>query len=514
MNKEITNDNKTMTKNILILMDDVHLEGRPPETIVEFSKVVNDKINETKLQGLHPIVVCAGDIGENIEGVKWASQFKTDVIYVCGNHEFWNGDFYEIPENIQQFISKKENEHIKFLDKGSCVINGTRFIGATLWTALGDFLPWYNKNFVVRFFGAMGDFKRTTAKKWYTPSNIARFKTFMQNNGVEEDKINDVIANQLFNPLIEIEENQKSIQYFINELSQSHTQETVVISHHLPVYQLWMKKMKMSPDNLSGDITNNEKFFLDCAKGNVVPSKDMLMMSFYVNNLKDLMYGKYAPDYWLHGHLHQEMEEIVGRTKIISSPVGYHRQSKEMKLKQVPITKNYKFVVAYTKKEIEAYSWTDKLYDNLRQLEQLILKFELCINIGVVSANDFEPILSSFQKNHSESIKELKIKTNEWLKHLLYANNPEIIDKDIDIYLVKKVLGFSDTKYKFPDQLVVGVNEYSFLSEDKFKSHNQGELQYYHYKDWLKEMQKIHIQISQYKKSLLSFCDDFLQKNS
>lgn len=493
-------------------MDDVHLEGRPAETKEEFGRVIKEKIQEVRREGNHPIMVCAGDIGENLEGVKWASQFDTDIVYVCGNHEFWGNDFFEVPANIKEFVSRHENQHIKLLDKDTCIINGTRFIGATLWTGLGDFLPWYKKNYVVRFFGAMGDFKRTTAKSWYTPSNINKLKSFMQNNGVEDERTNDVIENKLFNPLIEIEENQKTIQFFINQLSTEYIGDTIVVSHHLPVYQLWMKKMKMLPENLSGEITNNEKFFLDCAKGNSVPSKDSLMMSFYVNDLRDLMFGPYAPNYWFHGHLHQEMEEVVGKTKIISSPVGYHRQSKEMKVKKINLVNDYKFITNYVKKEIESYEWNDKIKENIRNLENVILKFELCTNIGVVSSKDFEPVLRNFQKIHNDNLKELKAKENEWLKHLLYATNPHITDKEIDTYLVKKVIGFNDITCKFPESLSVGVNEYSFISEEKFKNYNQGELQYYHFKDWLKELQKVQLQVSNYKKSLLEFCDHFLIK--
>lgn len=501
-----------MTKNVLILMDDVHLEGRPPEMQEEFAQKIKEKIRIIRAQGNHPIVICAGDIGEGIAGVKWASQFACDILYICGNHEFWGGDFYQVPLAIKEFVALPANKHIRFLDKDSCIINGTRFIGATLWTSLGAFLPWFNKNYVVRFFGAMGDFKRTTAGSWYTPHNSARLKTFLSYHGIEEDRIKEVIDNKLFNPLMEIEENQQTLQYFIGSLSKPFAGNTIVVSHHLPVYELWAKKMGMLESSLNGDMTNNEKFFLDCAKGNVPPSKDLLMMSFYVNDLKDLMYGEYAPSYWLHGHLHQEMEDIVGRTQIMSCPVGYYRQAKEMKFKEIKVENTYKFVTAYIKKEIEEYNWNEKLYEPIRSLEKLIPKFELGVSTGILTSNDFEPILKGFHKNHGQNLEDLKVKVNEWLKLLLYAANPHISDQKIDTYLIKKILAFSDAKYKFPEVLAAAVNDHSFLPDDKFRLANQGGLPYYHYKDWLKELHKIQIQLSLYKKSLLEFCDEFASK--
>jgi predicted phosphodiesterase len=496
-------------KNVLILMDDVHLEGRPDEMQLEFAKKVKEKIITIKNDGNNPIVICAGDIGEGISGVQWASQFQCEIIYICGNHEFWNGDFYEVPKAIVNFCSKPENKHIHFLNKESIILNGTRFIGATLWTSLGDYLPWLNKNYVIRFFGAMGDFKRSTAMAWYTESNINKLKNFLSYNGLDEDRIKDTIENKNFNPLIEIEENKKSVQFFIKELSQKFEGQTIVISHHLPVYQLWMKKMKMLEDSIQGEVTNNEKFFLDCAKGNILPSKDILMMSFYVNDLKDLMYGESAPDFWLHGHLHTEMQEIIGRSKIISSPVGYLRQSKEMKIKEIYLGDNLKYVKDFVKKEIEDYSWNDKLYETIRSFEKIIVKFELCVSMGIMTSDDFSIILKDFQKSHESNLKELKIKTNEWLKYILYATNPQITEKEIDSFLVKKVLGFKDSQYKFPEVLAASVNENSFLSFEKFKLANAGNLNLYHYKDWLTELQKIQIQLSQYKKGLLEFTENF-----
>lgn len=118
-------------------MDDIHLEGRTPEMHSDFSKSIQNKIETIKKNGDHPIVLCAGDIGENIQGVIWASQFECDVIYVCGNHEFWDGDLYEVPNNIKEFIKDKEINNIHFLNNESIVINGVRFIGSTLWTSLG-----------------------------------------------------------------------------------------------------------------------------------------------------------------------------------------------------------------------------------------------------------------------------------------------------------------------------------------------------------------------------------------
>lgn len=499
-----------MKKNVLILMDDIHLEGRPPENHRDFALKIKQQINTIKLAGDNPIIICAGDIGEGIEGVKWASQFECDIIYICGNHEFWGQDFYDVPKNIKSFIEKPENSHIKFLDKESVILNGTRFIGATLWTSLGKFLPWLDKNYVIRFFGTMGDFKRTTAHEWFTIENIHRLKLFMKHNGVEEERIKEIIDKELFNPLLEIEENKIATNFFIKELNEDYKGETVVISHHLPVYQMWMKKMKMTQNIIEGDYTNNEKFFQEAANGNSSSNKNSLLMSFYCNDLAELMYNKKAPNYWLHGHLHMEMEEIVGKTKIISNPIGYLRQSQEMKLKTITINRNNnEFLISYIKKEIEKYDWTENLYNTIRDFEKVINKFELGVSIDILNSVDFYPVLKNFKIIHEINIKNLNLMVKEWLKIFIDDNDNELYEKELDIYIIKKKLNFNDTKFNFLTVLKYEINDFSFASEDVFhaKSQNLDVDKIYYYKEWLKELNKLQIQLTQYKKALLEFCD-------
>ena len=95
--------------------------------------------------------------------------------------------------------------HIKYLSNDTIILHGIRFIGSTLWTSLGDYLPWYNKNYIIKYYMTMGDFKRSYAEKWYTPENEEKLFQFLSSNGVEREKIEDLIFNKNFNPLIEQE---------------------------------------------------------------------------------------------------------------------------------------------------------------------------------------------------------------------------------------------------------------------------------------------------------------------
>lgn len=497
-----------MNNNILILIDDVHLEGRPEEMRQEFFNSINNKIETIKKENNHPILVAAGDIGEGIMGVEWLKDFQCDIIYVTGNHEYWQHDVMDVDQNIQNYIDDNQLSHIHFLNNKSVIINGVRFIGGTLWTSLGGFFPWVDRNQIIKYFGAMGDFKKITAKSWYTSENTTKITKFLLANGVEENKIKDLIDNKYFNPLIEIEKHNETVEYFINELSNEFDGSTIVVSHHMPSYESWMKKFGLSNEYTRGEWVNNEKYLLESAKGNVPPSKDIVILSFYANDLKELMYGDLAPLYWLHGHLHLGIDDILGRTKIISSPVGYFKQNKEMRFKEISLLKDKKFVTNILRKEIESFDWANAFLTNLRILEKTINKFEISISMGIMVAMDFEPLLLASQKIHDFNMKELERKLLEWLSILYYDNNIDE-NKHLDLYFVKRKVGFSDVKVKFPESLKGIVNQYSFLVEDKFRMANKTELKNCHYKEWLKDIQKIQIQIIQFKKGLLDYLDEF-----
>lgn len=500
-----------MNNNILILTDDIHLEGRPIEMRQEFFTIINNRIKAIKEDNNNPILVAAGDIGEGNMGIEWLKDFDCDIVYVTGNHEYWSHDIMTVDQDIQQYIEDNNLKNIHFLNNKTVVINGMRFVGGTLWTSLGAFFPWIERNQIIKYFGAMGDFKKIEAKSWYTPENTSRIVKFLSTNGVDETKINDLIENKYFNPLIEIEKHNETVEYFISALSEEFDGPTIAVSHHMPSYESWMKKFGVSHDYAKGEWVNNEKYLLESAKGNVPPSKDIVMLSFYANDLKDLMYGDLAPMYWLHGHLHLGIDDMIGRTKIVSSPVGYFKQNKEIKFKEINVKQDIKFVTTILRKEIESFDWANTFLSNLRILEKTINKFEISISMGIMVAMDFEPLLMASQKIHDFNMKELEKKLLEWLSLIYYSENSDE-NRNLDLYFVKRKIGFSDTKVKFPENLKSTVNQYSFLVEEKFKIANKADTKNCHYKEWLKDIQKLQIQIIQFKKTLLDFLDEYENK--
>lgn len=77
--------------------------------------------------------VLAGDIGNGFSGLDFAlRQFSRPVIYVCGNHEFYCQR--PMQDWWRKAREKVAGSHVHLLENESIAIDGTRFLGCTLWS--------------------------------------------------------------------------------------------------------------------------------------------------------------------------------------------------------------------------------------------------------------------------------------------------------------------------------------------------------------------------------------------
>lgn len=115
---------------------DIHLEfgrGYPPVPASE----------------VYDMVILGGDIDLGAAGISWAAQTfaDRDVIYVPGNHEYYDRDFDACNALMESSAADVPGLHL--LAPGTVVLNGVRVIGAPLWSALVEpgisegFMPAY-----------------------------------------------------------------------------------------------------------------------------------------------------------------------------------------------------------------------------------------------------------------------------------------------------------------------------------------------------------------------------------
>jgi len=79
---------------------------------------------------LGDVIVAAGDIGVGTEGLEWLARFDAPVVYVAGNHEFYEHDIDETREAIR---ARARELGIHYLENETVEFAGVRFVGATLW---------------------------------------------------------------------------------------------------------------------------------------------------------------------------------------------------------------------------------------------------------------------------------------------------------------------------------------------------------------------------------------------
>jgi len=155
------------------------------------------------------LVILAGDIHTKCRGVEWANRtFEREVIYVCGNHEFYSGHIDHTLRKMREAAAP----HVHVLENQVWIKNEIRFLVTTGWT---DFTSTGDKLAATMTCAAlMNDFKVIRAKE-----NFRRLR-----------------------PADVIERNRVAFDFLKRELSKPFNGKTVVVTHHCPVPEIGGEK--------------------------------------------------------------------------------------------------------------------------------------------------------------------------------------------------------------------------------------------------------------------------------
>lgn len=141
-------------------------------------------------------IIIAGDLSTKkylVDNLKYLCSKYKNVLYAVGNHEFYSSSFSE----IEYLLSNIRELNFHWLNDSACTINGTTFLGGTLWF----------------------------------PDNPL--------NQLYERQMNDFSYIKDFRKEV-YERNKKTIDVFNKHMNEN----TVVITHHLPSYQSVNEKYK------------------------------------------------------------------------------------------------------------------------------------------------------------------------------------------------------------------------------------------------------------------------------
>ena len=207
------------------------------------------------------VIILAGDIHVGMQGVQWAVRLpKVPVIYVLGNHEYYH---HTLPQLCQDLKILTQNTQVHILENDSLVINGVRFLGATLWT---DFM--LDGDPVTAQFAA---------EQWipdYQTISIASDKRKLQPDDTATI-------------------HRRTKNWLTTELPRSKL-PTVIVTHHAPSVRSIAEKYK------GGDYLN----------------------ASFASNIDDVVANSGARC-WVHGHTHTNFDYMLGNTRVLCNPRGY-----------------------------------------------------------------------------------------------------------------------------------------------------------------------------------------------
>jgi predicted phosphodiesterase len=162
------------------------------------------------------VVILAGDIHNGTAAVGWAEQTFPDVpvLYVPGNHEYYDGELTEVGAALRE---RTADSPVRILDNREAIIDGVRFVGTTLWT---DF----------ELFGR----KTRDPAMEESLRYVVDFRAIRYGDG-------------LFTPRQSVALHRQARSWLDGKLSEPYSGRTVVITHHAPhpasVHPKWGKTL-------------------------------------------------------------------------------------------------------------------------------------------------------------------------------------------------------------------------------------------------------------------------------
>jgi len=230
------------------LASDLHLEFKRPR----MSALLVEPALEANL------LVLAGDIDHGTAAIEAFANWPVPVLYVAGNHEFYGRNWEDTREELRKAAA---GTNVTLLDNDLVVVDGVRFLGATMWT---DF----------------------------------RVRGMLQSQSMREVglALNDYFhitteSGQLLKPSDTLAAHIASRNWLEAELVKPWAGPTVVVTHHGP------HPLSVHPRFIGNRINGG-----------------------FVSDLTDLLR---FPKLWIHGHVHDSFDYSVAGCRVVANPAGY-----------------------------------------------------------------------------------------------------------------------------------------------------------------------------------------------
>ena len=185
------------------------------------------------------------------------------VIYIMGNHEFYHGSFYASIDHMREECAKYSNVYM--LEQDTKFIDGVMFVGGTLWSNMNnrDPLTMHAIQDMMNDFIMIRNDRRSYARLSAVDAAIRHDQT---------------------------------LAYIKTMLQEHKDKKCVVVGHHSPSFQSINPTYRAQP----------------------------LMNGGYHSDLSEFILDHPQIVLWTHGHTHHPFDYMIGDTRIVCNPRGYH----------------------------------------------------------------------------------------------------------------------------------------------------------------------------------------------
>jgi len=216
----------------------------------------------------HDIVVIAGDFRSRMRKtpgrIHELGLDTRPVLLIGGNHDPYGRARDHELMRAREAAEAYPNIHV--MQDDAVIINGVRFLGATLWTDFCLYGADQRRLALNTALEGMNDFTKIRAK----------FKDWGR-----------------WKPIDAATEHERTIQWMADRFAEPFNGPTVVITHHAP-----------------------------SARSLMTGTENDIISACYASNLDHLIEA-WQPTLWIHGHIHEARDYTIGMTRIVCNPRGY-----------------------------------------------------------------------------------------------------------------------------------------------------------------------------------------------
>lgn len=220
------------------------------------------------------------------------------VVYVCGNHEYYHGDFATDLGNLRNRLGYLKNLHI--LEKEFVEIGDTMFFGASLWTDMNKEDPLT----IQHIKGYMNDYHIINCS-----DEVVNYKYHVNKDkpvGMSDEEwmaldYNDRVTLKFgtreakFSPERSVVEHKATLKALDEAIGSRSNDKWVVVGHHAP------SKLSTKPQY----------------------ERDVIVNGAYSSDLSEFILDHPQIKLWTHGHTHHNFDYMIGGTRIVANPRGY-----------------------------------------------------------------------------------------------------------------------------------------------------------------------------------------------